>query len=275
MNYKIVVDSSSNLTSDYLKDEEVGFEVVPLTIRIDNKEFIDNDALNVDEMLSSLNGAKKASSSCPSPNDFYKAYEGAEHVIVVTISSKLSGSFNSARVAKDMFDKPDNVLLIDSKLVAGAMRLLVNKAYALIKEGKDFRSICDELTSYRDSLKLLFVLDKFDNLVRNGRMNKIVAFVASLAAIKPLCYGEDGEIKIKEKIRTFSGVLKRLNIYIGKMCPNLKDRQIIISHTNNEKDALTLKAMIEQEYNFTNIIIEKNRGLCAFYSLNGGIIVSF
>ena len=276
MKYVICADSSSNLFSDYIKDDEVGFNVIPLTIRVLDKEFVDNDYLNVDEMLDAVNSTKeKCSSSCPSPNDYLRHFNEAEYAICVTISSKLSGSYNSACVARDMSDKKDKILVVDSLLTAGAMRLIVDKAYKLIKEGLNFEEISKKLIEFRNSINLLFVLDKFDNLVKNGRMSKVVAFIANLAAIKPLCYGEGGEIKIKEKIRTFKGVLKRLVYNIGQMCPVTKGRTCVISHTKNMENALILKTMIEQQYEFDSIIIEDNRGLCAFYALEGGLLVSF
>ncbi len=276
MKFKIIVDSSSNLTNDYIKDENIGFEVVPLTIRVNEKEYVDNDSLKVEELLSAIEDPNVIGrTSCPSPNDFFKAFEGYDRIFIVTISGKLSGCYNSALVAKDMAEKGTKVAVIDSKLVCGAMRVIVDKAYELIKEGKDFETIEKELVKTRDENNLLFVLDKFDNLVKNGRMSKVVAFIASMIAIKPLCYGEDGEIKIKEKIRTFHGVLKRLVVNIGKMCPNTKGRKCIISHTLAEKDALFLKKEIINAYEFDEVIVENNRGLSAFYALKGGIIVSF
>ncbi len=276
MKYRICVDSSSNLLSNYIVDDEVGFNVIPLTIRVGNKEYVDNDGLNVDELLKDVESSKEAcSSSCPSPQDFLNHFEDSEYVICVTISQKLSGCYNSACVAKGMSENKDNILIIDSKLTAGAMRLIVDKAYQLIKSGKEFKEITEELIKYRDSIQLLFVLDKFDNLVKNGRMSKVVAFIAQLAAIKPLCYGDEGEIKIKEKIRTFKGVLKRLVHNIGVMCPNTKGRTCVISHTQNKENAMLLKTLIEEEYEFDSIIVEDNRGLCAFYALSGGLLVSF
>ncbi len=276
MKYRICVDSSSNLLNNHIIDSDVGFNVVPLTIRVGKEEYVDNDELNVDNLLKEVESSKEAcTSSCPSPQDFLNHFEDAEYVICVTISQKLSGCYNSACVARDMSNNKDNILIVDSRLTAGAMRLIVDKAYELIKSGKEFNEIKKELLKYRDSIQLLFVLDKFDNLVKNGRMSKVVAFIAQLAAIKPLCYGEGGEIKIKEKVRTIKGVLKRLVHNIGLMCPVTKGRVCVISHTQNKESALLLKTLIEEEYEFDSIIVEDNRGLCAFYALSGGLLVSF
>lgn len=276
MKFKIIVDSSANLVNDYIKDKDVLFESIPLSIRIGNKEYIDDDNIDLDEMMNKLEDSnEKASSSCPSPSSFLDAMNGATYYIVITISSKLSGSFNSATVAKSMADNPDNIFLLDSKATAGSMILLADKAYELIKQGFEFKNIIKELTYYRDSLNLLFILNKFDNLVRNGRMNKVTAFIASKLMIKPLCFADNGEISVKEKIRTLEGVYKRLVVNVGKLSEVTKDKICIICHTNNEDGANSLKKAIEEYYQFKEVRVIKNRGLCSFYALDKGVIVSF
>lgn len=275
MKFKIIVDSSSNLVENYIKDEDIGFEVVPLTLRIDDKEFIDDKNLDTLEMLNDISKAKVCKSSCPSTQAFLDAYEGADYVFAVTISSKLSGCFNSAMAAKVMSENEQNIAVIDSKATAGSMVLLVDMIVKLIKEGKEFDEIVIKANEYRDNYSLLFALDCFDNLVRNGRLSKIQAFIANLARIRPLCCADDGEIKIKEKIRTFKGVLTRIVANIGKMRAITKGFKCIIAHTNNKKVAEELKTQIQERYEFEEVRVMENRGLCVFYSLQNGIIVSF
>lgn len=275
MKYKIVVDSSSNLTSTYINSPEIGFEVVPLTIRVDEKIYVDDDTLDVDAMLDAVNSSQnKATSSCPSPYDFAKTFEGAENVFVVTISSKLSGCYNSARLAAEQTEGK-NIYVIDSKATAGSMILIVNKLKELIDANLSFEEIKTQIDEYINSINLLFVLSKFDNLVKNGRMSRLTAVIATALAIKPLCIGVDGEIKIKEKIRTFSGVLRRLVVNIGLLCKETHNRICYICQTKNLADSLFLQKLISERYDFKEVKIVENRGLCAFYSLEKGIIVSF
>ncbi len=276
MKFKIIVDSSSNMIKNDFKEKEIDFAIAPLTIRVDDEEFIDDENLNTHEMLSKMNASKnKSSSSCPAPSVYLNEFQGSEYYFVFTISKKLSGSFNSALVAKDMSDFKDNIAVIDSELTAGSIELMVNECVRLIKENKTFKEIKEGIESFVKNSHLFFILNKFDNLVKNGRMSKTVAFIANLANVKPLCVGEEGEIKIKEKIRTINGVFKRLVANIGAVCTNTKDRIMIISHTEDLKSAETLKEMIKEHYEFKDIIIKENRGLCSFYSLEGGIICSF
>lgn len=276
MKFKIIADSSSNLVNTSYKGNELyDFKVVPLTLRINKEEYLDDETLDCKKMLEDLRTFDGGQSSCPSPNDFLKELDQAEYTFVVTITSKLSGSFNSACIARDMAEKPENIFVIDSKGTAGSLILIVEKLIELINEKKEFNDIMNEIVNYRDNLNLLFALDKFDNLVRNGRMSKLVAFIAGKIAIKPLCYADDGEIKIKEKIRTFRGVIKRINHYIGKFSEITKDKVCIISHTQNEEAANELKEEILKTYEFKEVRVIENRGLCAFYSLEGGLIVTF
>lgn len=276
MKFKIIVDSSSNLLNSYYQDKkDVAFKVVPLTIRIGQEEFIDNDELDVNRMLDVLRLNDGGQSSCPSPNDYLRELDEAEYSFIITITSKLSGSFNSACVARTMCKNPEHVFVIDSKGTAGSIVLIAEKLFELIKENKEFSVITNEITAFRNSVNLLFALDCFDNLVRNGRMSKLTAFIAEKIAIKPLCYADDGEIKIKEKIRTFRGVIKRMTHYIGKMCEDTTNKICIIAHTRNESAALELKKDIEENYHFKEVRIMENRGLCAFYALEGGLIVTF
>lgn len=276
MKFKIIVDSSSNLLNSYYQDKkDVAFKVVPLTIRIGQEEFIDNDELDVNRMLDVLRLNDGGQSSCPSPNDYLRELDEAEYSFIITITSKLSGSFNSACVARTMCKNPEHVFVIDSKGTAGSIVLIAEKLFELIKENKEFSVITNEITAFRNSVNLLFALDCFDNLVRNGRMSKLTAFIAEKIAIKPLCYADDGEIKIKEKIRTFRGVIKRMTHYVGKMCEDTTNKICIIAHTQNESAALELKKDIEENYHFKEVRVMENRGLCAFYALEGGLIVTF
>lgn len=274
MKYKIVVDSSSDLTNDYIKDENIGFEVVPLTIHVDEKDYIDNEELNIDKMLEAMHSSKnKSKSSCPSCGYFAKSYEEADNVVCITMTSKLSGTYNSAYLGSN--DCKSKVHVIDSKATSGTMRLLVDKTYELMKQNLPFDEMCNKLEEYKESLNLFFVLDKFENLVKNGRMSKITAFIATALYIKPLCCAQEGTIDIYEKPRTMKGALNKLVESIEIKSPNTEGKTCVITHCKNEKDALYLKEEIEKKYKFKEIIISEMKGLCSFYALEKGIIVCF
>lgn len=274
MKYKIVVDSASDLTNDYIVDQNIGFEVCPLTINVGGKEYIDDSSINTEEMLETLSKCdSKTTSSCPAPGVFLNAYAGADYVFCITISSKLSGSYNSAVLAASMSD--NKVHVIDSKLVCGAEQILVDEIVNYIHDGLSYEEICTKIDEKTKTNKLLFVLQKFDNLVRNGRMSKAAKVIASFLSIKPLCTGEDGEIKILAKIRTLKASLDKLVETIGKDIRDFSTRKCIVSHCVDEETANKVAELIRKTYNFKEVVVKKMRGLCSFYALEKGIIVSY
>ncbi len=279
MKYKIIVDSSSNLKTDYIKRKDIGFEVVPLTVILGEKEYVDNDSLDLGLFMEEIKQAKnlKSSTACPSSGSFLDSIKGADYYFVITISKKLSGCFNAAETAISSLEDPSKVFLMDSKSVAGSMMLLVEKLVELIEANKSFEQIKSEIISYRNKINLLFILDSFENLIKNGRMSRLTAAIATLIRIKPVCYGADGEIKIKEKAISMEGAFKRLVVNIGKLAGDIKNKakKIIICHTQAPDRADKLKVKIEEYYGFENIRVIENRGLCSYYSLQNGIIVSF
>ena len=276
MKYKIIVDSSSNLHPGYITDPEVGFDVAPLTVIVDNKQYVDDGHCSIDEMLKKVMQSKSvSSSSCPSPNDFLSRMTGADKYIIITIAQKLSGSYNSANIAKNLYSKPEDVFVIDSKLVAGTMELMTNEAYSLIKANKSFEEIQKELTKYRDQMKLLFILSHFDVFIKNGRINKIIGFIASTLHIKPVLYGVDGEIKIKDKCRTIKKAIEKLIDDISEFTSTTLHKKCIISHTQASEDADKVKQAIENRYQFDSVTIRENQALCSYYAMPGGLIVCF
>ena len=273
MKFKIVCDSSCDLNKDYIIDKDVGFDIVPLSINIDSENFIDNELLNINDML---NKVKKSSSpgksACPAPGLFKEAYLGADYVFVVTISSKLSGSFNSAYLGS--VETSNMVHVIDSKGTSGMLVLIVDKLYDLIKQGLSFEEIKAKIDDYQKTINLFFVLDKFDNLVKNGRMSKLAAIVATTLFIKPLCIADDGQISIYEKHRTMKSSLIKLVNNIKDKCNDYSGK-CIISYCLNEENANFVKRLILEKYNFKEVVVIPMKGLCSFYALENGIIVSF
>ena len=152
MKYKIVVDSSSDLNFDYIKDDNIGFEVVPLTIDVDGVQFVDNKELDINLMLKTMHlSSGKPKTACPSSGYFNKAYNEAEYVICITMTSKLSGTYNSAYLGSN--DCNSKVHVIDSKATGGVMRLLVDKSYELMKkniEDTDKYIYNSERTGYKN-----------------------------------------------------------------------------------------------------------------------------
>lgn len=278
MKYKIIADSSCDLDNQYLINLgiDVDFEVIPLTVNVNDVEFIDNERLNVNEMLTAMYDYKgKSASSCPSPNSFLEALNGADKYFIVTISSKLSGSFNSALLAQKSFEKPQDVFVVDSKSASGSLVLVIDKLVSLIKEENPFSDICEKITGYVDNnSRILFTLNNYDNFVKNGRMTIVQAMLTTALHIRIICKGENGEIKIFKKA---IGSKIATKFIIDELCAKRKksDKKCVITHCDNVKLAETLKKELETKNVFSQIRIMPMRGLCSFYALNQGIIISY
>ena len=272
--FQILVDSASDLKNDYLKDyEDIGFKVIPLTILAGNKEFVDDDNINIDEMLEAMHSSKKSSSACPAPQSFLDEFDKAEYTFVVTITAKLSGCYNSAMVAKQSYEKSENIHVIDSKATSGTEILIVNKLVKLIKEGLSYQEIVEKIEKYRDSKSLWFILQKFDNLINNGRMSKIAGLIASTLVIRPICIAAEGEIKMLKKIIGIKNAFTKLIQLIKEKKSDYSQDTLIISHCKAEEEANQLKSDISKVCNFKEIQIVPMRGLCSYYALEKGVIL--
>lgn len=273
MKYQILVDSASDLKSDYIQDQNIGFKVIPLTININDQEYVDNDDLNCEQMLKDMHESKKNSSACPAPESFLQNFDSAEYTFIVTITAKLSGCYNAACVAKNSYSKPENVHVIDSKAVSGTEILIVDKLVELIKEGLPFEEIKTKIDEFRDERNLYFILQKFDNLVNNGRMSKIAGLIASKLVIRPICIAHEGEIKMAKKIIGIKNAFAKMVQMIKEKAKDFSKQTIIITHCFAEEEAKEIKSNIEKLCNFKEIRILPMRGLCSYYALEKGVIV--
>ncbi len=277
MKYKIIADSSCDLNKDYLKKTEIDFSVAPLTINVNGEDFVDDQNLDIRKMIDSVSAFKgKSTSTCPSPTHFFDEMQGADKYFIITISSKLSGSFNSANVAKGMLANPDDAFVIDSKTTSGTMILIIDKLVELINKGLSYEEICKEIDEYTNSrIELYFVLDRFDNLAKNGRVSPTQALIASALSIKPICIANDGEIKFAKKAIGIKWALKVLVREIGLRLKTMLPKHCIISHCFNAKIAETLEKEMTEKYDFKSIRTIPMRGLCSFYASEKGIIIGF
>lgn len=275
MKYKIIADSSCDLTAQDFLAAETTLTIAPLTIRIDQKDYVDESGLDIPEMLEALHKSKEKSfSACPSPNQFLEQMVGADHYFVVTISSKLSGSYNAAMTAKQMHKLPDCITVLDSKLVSGASALIVQKLQSLIANNTPHEELLQTMDDYIANLHLLFVVNRFDNLIANGRVSKLKAIIASTLSIKILCEGEDGEIKLGRKVLGYHNVLKTLVETMPERSKDLQGKHCIVTHCQAPAVAQDLANTIRLKYGMEVQVLDM-KGLCSYYALEGGIIVSF
>lgn len=271
---KIVTDSSSDIIS--LSD--IDFASAPLKIITAQKEYIDDAELDVKKMtldLRSYNG--KSSTSCPNMHDWLRAFGDAEEIFCVTITSHLSGSYNSACLAKTSYEKSypgRRVCVIDSLSTGPEIALIVERIRKYALEGLTFDEICEKINEYKNRTGLLFVLESLRNLANNGRVSPVVAKVAGLLGIRLVGRASDeGELepldKCRGEARAIDAIMKRLREFGDEIVT------VRIAHCFNRELARKLTELITAAFPDSDVQSYPCRGLCSFYAERGGLLIGF
>lgn len=278
MQWNIITDSSCDMLDFERPNSNISFSSIPFVISVGEKDYVDSETLNVPELISAMEKCEDAShTSCPSPYAWYEQFENSGYSIAVTISSKLSGSYNSAHTAKNMILEryPEKrIALIDSHSAGPEIIMIIERLYELIESGNDFDSVIKQIEDYIQHTHIIFALASFNNLVKNGRMSKLVGFMAGKLGFWGIGIGtEEGTIKIKQKTR---GNSKALAAIIEDMKERgIKQDKVIISHCQNTELAERLKDIIQNVWHDVKVKIVPARGLCSYYAERGGLIVGY
>ncbi|MCU9532973.1 DegV family protein [Streptococcus sp. CSL10205-OR2] len=278
MAWKIVTDSGSDfrILPDLALDTT--FELVPLSLTIGDRVFVDSKDLDIEEMMTTMYSQNTAAlSACPSPEAFKNSYEGADNIIVITLTGTLSGSHNSAQLAKKMLleENPNaNIHVFDSLSAGGEMDLFLLEANRLIKEGLEFEEVIAQLETYLSKTRLLFILSKVDNLVKNGRLNKLVGTVVGLLNIRMVGRAsEEGRLELLHKPR---GQKKAVVAAFEEMLNSgYNGGRVMIAHANNLKICQQLEEKIKNKFPQAEVNAMPTSGLCSFYAEEGGILLGY
>ena len=278
MTWKIIADSGCDFREMANLAKDTQFESVPLTIQVENEIFVDDKQLDIDLMMEKMYASSAASkSACPSPDDYLKSFEGADTIFVVTITGTLSGSNNSAQVAKKIFleEHPDaHIHVIDSLSAGGEVDLLVTKLNELIQQDLSFDEVVQVISRYQEKTKLLFVLAKVDNLVKNGRLSKLLRTVVGLLNIRMV--GEASQTGTLELLQKARGSKKALASAIEELLKaGYKGGRLIIAHRNNEKFCQQFSQLVQEKYPQAQVEMVPTSGLCSFYAEEGGILMGY
>ncbi len=271
---KIVSDSSSDVCS--LSD--VDFSYAPMKIITAEREFVDDDTLDVDEMVSFLDKYKgKSKTSCPNIADWLEAFGDADDVFCVTITSALSGSYNSACNAKKMYESEHEgrrVFVIDTLSAGPEITLIIKKLEEYIKSGMQYEDICKNIIEYKKNTGLIFMLKSLKNFANNGRISPIIAKLVGVAGI--CIVGKASDVGTLEPVHKCRGEAKSLETLIEDLkVLGFKKGRISIGHCQNESAANKFNEMVKAVFGNVETEIHKFKGLCSFYAERGGLLVGF
>ena len=271
----IVADSCCDLSCE-LK-EKLDVEIVPLTLQLDDVDYLDDENLNVKDYIEKMKNSSTIKTAAPSPKLFMDRFEMAKEVFCITLSSKLSATHSNAVLAKNyILEKGEKLIhIFDTKGAASTETLIAIKLQECINKKMHFNEIVDFIEKYISEVKTFFVLESLDNLIKNGRISKFKAMLATALSIKPIMYGNDGEIDIYKKVRGLKKAYSELINSIAENCSDTRDKILVITHCNCLERAKEIKNKIVEKYNFKEIFIVPAKGLSSTYENEGGIIISY
>ena len=271
---KIVADSSCDL----LELKHVEFATSPMKIITAEREFVDDEKLDVNEMVDYLYQYKgKSKSSCPNTSDWLEAFGDADEVFCVTITSGLSGSYNSACAAKQIYEADNegkHVHVFDTLSAGPEITLIIEKIEECVKRDMSFEDICERVTAYMKKTGLVFMLKSLKTFANNGRVSPVVAKIVGIAGICIVGKASDeGTLEPKHKCRGERRSLETLAEDLES--EGFRSGKISIGHCQNESAAEQLKELILSKFKNAVIEIHKLKGLCSFYAEKGGVLVGF
>ena len=278
MTWHLVADTACDLYTLEGGRDQMDFATIPFTIRIGGHEYVDNEQMPIEEMLeANETHSEMAQTACPSPEEWKKEFSAPGPVIAFTISSALSGSYNSACAARQMVleEEPDKqIAIIDSRATGPEEAMLIWRARDLILEGMAFADIEKALNETAEKIHTSFALASYHNLIKAGRVSRLIGFIAGHLGFWGIGIGDEkGEIAIRGKARGSKSMVRFMTEEITRV--GVAGKQILISHCMNEKDALALKAALEQANPGVEVLIQPTRGLDSFYAERNGLIVGY
>lgn len=285
MTYKIIGDSCLDLTEELKKDSR--FQMIPLTLQVGSALVVDDETFDQKKFIDMVKACPECpKTACPSPETFKEAYEqaDADAVFVITLSTHLSGSHNSAELARKLFEEEQaekgaeaskkKVAVIDSLSASSGELNLALYIRGLCEAGQEFDQVLHNALAYRDRMKTYFVLESLDTLRKNGRLSGLQAFFATALNIKPVMGADSGVIMKVDQARGMNKALQKMCDIAVKEAGDTEDRVAVVCHVNHPERAEYMKAELEKRGRFKEIVITMAAGVATVYANDGGIILA-
>lgn len=266
---KIIVDSTQNLTDEYLEQHDI--RVAPIAIQFGEESYQENIDIDRDMFytkIEELGIIPKTSQPTPAAYaDFYRElHQDGHQILVIAITSKHSGTYDSATLAKSMVPEAD-VEVFDSKSISLGTGWMVVEAVEGIRAGKNRQQILDRLTWIRDNSFLVITPATLKYLQMSGRVGALKGALASLLNVNPIIYLEDGALEAQESIRTRGKAIDRLFEYMKEMIGVSDPANMAVIHARSPEEAHALVDRVKLEFNLNELLVED---LVASLAVHGG-----
>lgn len=277
MDYIIVMDSCGERTEEMRQDERV--ISAPLTLQVDEYSITDDDTFDQADFLKKVAESPNCpKSACPSPDYYKAAFERSSgRAYAVTLSAELSGSYNSAVLAKELVleEHPEKKIhVFNSRSASIGETLITRKIQECEAAGMEFEQLVDTVEQYIDSQVTYFVLENLDTLRKNGRLSNIKAFLATALKIKPVMGSTpEGTIIQLDQARGINKALVKMVDIIAEQADHAEDRVLAISHCNCPERGAMVRDALMSRLQVKDVILLDTAGVSSMYANDGGIIV--
>lgn len=253
---KIITDSTADIDLEYAK--QLNIEIIPLKVIIDGKEYKDRVDLQPDQFYDLLaNSEVLPTTSQPAPQEFLNFYEEAKRngdsVIVMTLSSTISGTYQSANIAKDLAEY-DDIYVIDSLATTQMLRLLVLKAVSLREIGQNVKDIVHMLEEYKHKIRIVAFVDTLEYLYKGGRLSKTAAAAGTLLKFKPIIGLKEGHLEMFAKARGTQKATAKIIELIHEDGEIDLDEPICIGYTGNDDGLDKFEQTLREEFGFGEVL---------------------
>jgi DegV family protein with EDD domain len=277
INHKIVVDSCCDVTPEMKKEH--GIVTIPLSLTLGDTSIVDDDTLDLPAfMVNMKNCTGRIGSAAPAPTLYQEAFSEAETSYAVTLSSRLSSSYENAVMGRDLClqESDRNIHVFDSKSASAGEVLIALKISEMVEAGCERTAIITEVEAFIKRMKTYFVLESLDNLMKNGRMGKVTGKLLSVLSIKPIMGSDgDGNIALYSHGRGQKQIIERLTDAIDKSGKIISEESLVVAHCNNPTFAQTFVDAVKSKFSFKQIIIVPTKGLSSVYANDQGIVLAF
>ena len=269
---KIIADSSSD------RPAVPGVAYVPLVISTDERTFVDDAQLDVGGMLRCLSEHRGRSyTACPSVDGWLSAFEGGDEIYAVTITSALSGSYNAAMAARQLYLQEHaeaKIAVFDSLSTGPELHLILERLQALTEAGLPFEQVEAQTRAYMQHTHLLFCLQSLHNMAQNGRVNKVVAAAVGVLGIRIVGMASpEGTLHQLGKARGDRKALPELLEQMQRA--GYRGGKVRITHVQNPALAESFRSQLLAAWPSADAAIAPSSGLCSYYAESGAIMIGF
>ena len=272
---KIITDGSCDLSHEVLN--KFNINVVPLGVSFGEEHYTAGVDIDNKEFYAKMKESKELPKTfCPSPENFCKEYQCEEDkIIVIALSSKLSGTYNSASLARDLYlseHKEKDIRVIDSMTGSIGAGLLLIKAAKMISEGKDIDEIVEAIENLKEKISFYGTLETLENAIKGGRINPLAGKIIGALNFKAIVQIKDGVVKPIDKARGESNSIKKVANYITSSIEDTKDKILCLMHAKCPEKAHKLLSIIEKTHKFDEVYISEVGPVMGTYTSEGAVL---